>query len=208
MKKQSGFTIVEVLLVVLILSVVGFGGYYVWHSPNKADKTYDNSSKSSQATSPSSKKTTTNTPSNSSTSTTQTQQYLTIAQWQVKIPLSVALSGMSYSVVDSHIAGATAINISSSALTNLSCTRSDGSASTTSPNIGEIYQTQNPNTAYAGTTFANYMGADLARKVGSYYYYLSLSEGLGDCQLATANANTFDSMGSALRTAFQAIIAN
>lgn len=31
-KKQSGFTLVEVLLIVLILSVIGFAGYSVWNN--------------------------------------------------------------------------------------------------------------------------------------------------------------------------------
>ncbi len=33
---QSGFSAVEALLIVLIISVVGFGSYYVWHSHKKA----------------------------------------------------------------------------------------------------------------------------------------------------------------------------
>lgn len=30
MRDQSGFTLVEILLIVLVLAVLGFGGYYVW----------------------------------------------------------------------------------------------------------------------------------------------------------------------------------
>jgi Tfp pilus assembly protein PilV len=32
---QKGFTIVEALLIILILAVIGFGGYYVYHTNNK-----------------------------------------------------------------------------------------------------------------------------------------------------------------------------
>lgn len=35
MKKQFGFTLVESLLVILVLAVAGFGGYYVWHTNHK-----------------------------------------------------------------------------------------------------------------------------------------------------------------------------
>jgi len=38
MNKQNGFTLVEGLLIVLILSVIGFAGYYVW-SQNQDDET-------------------------------------------------------------------------------------------------------------------------------------------------------------------------
>jgi len=34
-RNESGFTAVEGLLIVLVLTVIGFGGYYVWHSQKK-----------------------------------------------------------------------------------------------------------------------------------------------------------------------------
>lgn len=33
---ENGFTVVETLLVILILAVIGFGGYYVWHNQHKS----------------------------------------------------------------------------------------------------------------------------------------------------------------------------
>ena len=35
LKNQKGFALVEGLLIILILAVIGFGGYYVWHSQHK-----------------------------------------------------------------------------------------------------------------------------------------------------------------------------
>lgn len=35
-KSERGFTFIEALLIILILAVVGFGGYYVWHTTHKA----------------------------------------------------------------------------------------------------------------------------------------------------------------------------
>ncbi len=32
MKKQKGFAIIEVLLVLVLVAVIGFGGWYIWHS--------------------------------------------------------------------------------------------------------------------------------------------------------------------------------
>jgi hypothetical protein len=37
MKKSSGFTLVEGLLVVLVLSVIGFAGYFVWSNQDKSE---------------------------------------------------------------------------------------------------------------------------------------------------------------------------
>ncbi len=45
---QSGFGVVEVLLIVLALAVIGFAGYYVWHTQqSRADKDSSESSSSS-----------------------------------------------------------------------------------------------------------------------------------------------------------------
>lgn len=41
-KSQSGFTLVETLLVILIITIIGFGGYYVWQ--NQTEKSTDTKS--------------------------------------------------------------------------------------------------------------------------------------------------------------------
>lgn len=46
MKKQQGFSLVEGLLIVLVLGVIGFGGYYVWSQQQKKN----NADTSQQAT--------------------------------------------------------------------------------------------------------------------------------------------------------------
>lgn len=40
---QKGFTLVETLLVVLVLAVIGFGGYYVWQNQNENNDAKANS---------------------------------------------------------------------------------------------------------------------------------------------------------------------
>jgi len=47
MKNQKGFTLVEVLLVVLIVAVIGFGGYTIWN--NQGDNTKSNEVTQSQS---------------------------------------------------------------------------------------------------------------------------------------------------------------
>lgn len=47
---QKGFTLVEGLLILLVLSVIGFGGYYVWSSRNTEDAPTQPAQKQSEKT--------------------------------------------------------------------------------------------------------------------------------------------------------------
>lgn len=58
---QRGFTVVETLLVLILLAIIGFTGYYVWHTQKNTNSTYNNSAKlNSPANSTSSKTSTSN----------------------------------------------------------------------------------------------------------------------------------------------------
>ncbi len=48
-KDQRGFSLVEGLLIVLVLSVVGLGGYYVWNQNQKSNAVNENKQGSSQS---------------------------------------------------------------------------------------------------------------------------------------------------------------
>ncbi|HUD07029.1 MAG TPA: hypothetical protein VMR34_04020 [Candidatus Saccharimonadales bacterium] len=58
-KNSNGFTVVEGLLIVLVIALIGFGGYYVWHTQHKTSPAKTTTSTSTKSTSPSSTKTTT-----------------------------------------------------------------------------------------------------------------------------------------------------
>ena len=47
-KRQSGFALLEGLLIILILAIIGFGGYYVWHTQQQTNKTLDTAAATSQ----------------------------------------------------------------------------------------------------------------------------------------------------------------
>ena len=83
--KNSGFTVIEGLLILVILVIIGSTGWYVWHSQKNADKTYDSSSDTSQTASSNNKSTT-------------TQQYLVIKEWGVKVPEMPAGNMISYEI--------------------------------------------------------------------------------------------------------------
>ena len=82
-QNQQGFLIVEVLLLILVIAVLGLGGWYVWHSNHK-------SSTPTQAT---------NSPTDTSTSENSTK-YLTITSQKVRLPLTSELSGLSAGSVE------------------------------------------------------------------------------------------------------------
>ena len=97
MKKQSGFALLESLLVILILAVIGFGGYIVWN------KHKNKNSSVSQPTNhivpnviPATSGSCSNGGSNQLCGVDQTK-YLVIKEWGIKIPLSSTISSAVYS---------------------------------------------------------------------------------------------------------------
>jgi prepilin-type N-terminal cleavage/methylation domain-containing protein len=49
MKKQDGFSVVEVLLVIIIAGIISGAGYFVWHSQKQAEKNYSEAESTSSS---------------------------------------------------------------------------------------------------------------------------------------------------------------
>lgn len=79
---QKGFAALETILIIIILAIIGFTGWYVWHSSEQAKDTYSSASHTAQ--------------SHSATTEKTTQKYLTIKQWDVKVPLSSGIADAYY----------------------------------------------------------------------------------------------------------------
>lgn len=77
-KNQNGFTLIETLLILIMLLLICFAGWWVWQSKNKTEKTLESTSNSSQSTQPMTK-------------------YLSIKEWSIKLPLSDKLLDAYYS---------------------------------------------------------------------------------------------------------------
>ena len=194
--EQSGFSVIEVLLAVLVVAALAVTGLVVYqhHKPNSA--------KNSAATGTSQ---TTTQPSN--TTTTQpaptTTQYLTIKEWGVKLPLSSAINDAYYSVggnvgtdglPNTMWLGLTSLNSSGcnasnedspsfkpiGAIVRVLPTNHD-------PGTGKLYTQQDPN----GTTINGY-----------YYGYTSNISKDSSCSSAT----TLQSIDSAFGTAAKGIV--
>lgn len=67
----AGFGLIEALLIIIAAGIVGFGGYWVWHTQHKTKPATTSSTTDSQ-----------------NSTSASTQQYLTIKEWGVKIKLS------------------------------------------------------------------------------------------------------------------------
>lgn len=94
---QNGFSAVEAILILIILGILGFTGWFVYHSQNAADKTY---SSTDTSTAPKPTKTTAKTPTKPKAEA-PAQSYLTFTEWGVKLPLSGALADARYEDITS-----------------------------------------------------------------------------------------------------------
>ena len=82
-RNQKGFGAVEGLLLLILLSILGFTSYYVYHTRNNTSSTYNKSVSSSN-----------------STPTTTSSNNFVFKELGVEIPLPEALKGLSYQSED------------------------------------------------------------------------------------------------------------
>jgi len=81
-KSESGFSLIEGLLIVIAISLVAFVGFYVYNTGKKTDKTISTATKAASK------------PATLSTN----KSYLEIKELGVKIPVSAQLKGLKYEV--------------------------------------------------------------------------------------------------------------
>jgi type II secretory pathway pseudopilin PulG len=147
MKKtqQSGFTPVVILLVLILVAVVGFAGYYVYNTQqNKKDDT--KAAVANQTTTPAAQ------------TTTDTQKYLVIKEWGVKIPVAAPIDDAYYVVKGDNV------YFSTTAITNK---YSDCAADKTT--LYALGRYSDPNQeAFNGTMAQAYPNSI---KIGNYWYY-------------------------------------
>jgi Tfp pilus assembly protein FimT len=96
-KNSNGFTVVEGLLIVIVVAVIGFGGYYVWHTQHKTSPAKTATTAAVKTTTPSK-----STAPTSTSSSTNSVKYLTITQWGVKLALTSPIDNATYSLVTNN----------------------------------------------------------------------------------------------------------
>lgn len=87
MKGQKGFSAVVLLLGILVVTAVGFTAYYVWNTQN-------NKKEESVVVEPTAEVKSETV--NNNTKTPDTQKYLVIKEWGVKIPISDKFADLNY----------------------------------------------------------------------------------------------------------------
>ncbi|HSX44253.1 MAG TPA: hypothetical protein VLE69_03070 [Candidatus Saccharimonadales bacterium] len=88
----SGFAVLEIVLVIVIVGILGFVGWYVYQAKNKTNKTFESTANSQGEPTKASNKTA------QPTQTASALKYLTIKEWEVRIPLDTLDSGAYYEI--------------------------------------------------------------------------------------------------------------
>lgn len=171
-QKQFGFAAIETTLILVVLAIVGFTGYYVWHSQQQTSKALDVANDTAQSAAP--KKT---------ANSTLAQKYLIIKEWGIKIPLSSDLRGAYYT----YNSESKAVYLSNDSYKGTDCAADDVS-------LGAISRFTAADKDDEGNTLLAY--SPDAVKIGDYYY--SYQHPQAACDGRTTNSLTgFDDAGEA-----------
>jgi len=200
--KQSGFGLIEILLVIIVIGVLGATGWYALHTKHQTDKILSQTDKISQSESPSAgdKKSASSTGSSSSSSSPSSQNPLVIKEWSVKLPLSDAISDAYYSVPENSAGFPNAYGLGTKSLTAL-----DSNCAPDKTGVAFIYRqtvaTHDQNATHSDQT--NY--PVYPTKIGNYYYGYANAQSACSQNATTNQKQARDS--TAFKTAFDAITA-
>lgn len=179
-KTQSGFALVESLLIILILVIIGFGGYYVWHSQKQTNKTLDTAATTSQKA------------ASAAASNTSSQKYLTIKEWGVKVPLTDADSD-AYYLIKSDLPNVAYLSLEKYKNTECSADNTTLAAyfrftkDETDPLGGQTYFSERPDSV----------------KIGSYYY--SVNHPQAACSTTSSDGEPTQADVDAVQSPYQAL---
>lgn len=87
MKKQNGFSVVIVLLSILVVTAIGFTGYYVWNTQQDKNNKQETEQAPTSNSSASSTTTTATEPASNTPTADSSAGYLVINEWGVKIAM-------------------------------------------------------------------------------------------------------------------------
>jgi hypothetical protein len=180
-KTQKGFAVVESLLIILILVIIGFGGYYVWQTQQQTNKTLDQASATSQ-------KTAATKPLGSSGS-----KYLTINEWGVKIPLTEPIAD-AYYVLNSDRPDVAYVSLGK--YKNTECSAENTTVAAyfrfTADEVDQL----------GGTTYLSERPDSV--KIGNYYY--SVDHPQAACSTTSSNAEPTQADVDAVQSPYQAFV--
>jgi hypothetical protein len=164
MKKQNGFSAVIVLLSILVVTAIGFTGYYVWNT--QQDKKEDTST--TQPAVAGAEETAATTEQTAEQAPQDTQKYLIIEEWGVKIPVESQYSDLvinRYCENDmndcAYIFSPTQIKLAKE--NNAKCYSLENMN-----NLGSVVRYRDPSAQYMGTTMGKAFYPNI--KLANWYY--------------------------------------
>ena len=174
---QKGFAAVEAILIAVVIALIGFVGWYVWHSNQQAKATLDAASKSAQSSAPKITK-------KKDTTTTITPPYMIIKAWGVRAPYNDKLS-LEYELFStSHIQYAV---FSSKELdaSDKNCALYKTGGTIERYSSGDVYTLPetNESTGKTAKEYATTLKPSDYGHVGDYYFFFHPAQGeCGDSQ--------------------------
>ena len=169
---QKGFSAIIVLLILILIAVIGFTGYYVWDTQKSKNKQTTQNAQ-----------TNTESPNvvNSQEQTevakpTDAQKYLVIKEWGVKIPAqNEVISDYIYFMEDSHN-GVEQIGLSTTKLSNITC--KDSGEKINNFIVGRLYRTKSIDDLANATNGKSTLLQPV--KIGEYNYIYWGGSGYGN----------------------------
>lgn len=189
--KNYGSSLVVVLLLLIIIILAGVFGWMVYKDHKTSSVT--NVGKSSKSSSLA-KSSNTSLSSSNSSSSSPANQYLTISQLGIKIPLSSGISDLYYSYFQNNNAPIVIFDTKSLVSTSPSCAITSNLSTTPDP-FGRVNISSTPYPAQYVGSLDGQAGVLYAHVNGYYLYWLSAQS---DCQQTTANGGQVSSTDSQL----------
>lgn len=202
-KNTDGFTAVELLLIVLIIIVLAFVGWYVYHTDHKPKATV-------LTTSTSSKQTTSGGTSTPSTSSSSSTKYITITQWGVRAPITNNSVSLEYTLSSNSTPQYASFSSTELDASDSTC-KSDGNDGGVVERYASTDIVQNEDGSSSGQTPSQYFSAnDISSTdyalVGNYYYWYIHPQGqCGSTQASQDAQNSTISAVEALILTLQAV---
>ncbi len=185
-RNESGFSVIELLLVIIIVILLGFIGWYIYHTDHRA--TSNNTATTSKTASTTSKK---------------SVSYFTISQWGVRAPYSGDLT-LEYTISNSN--GQTYASLSSAQLdaSDPAC-QSAGNYGGVIERYASSDMVQNADGSNSGLTPSQYFSQnDISNSeyshVGNYYYWYIHS------QAACGSSQTSQNIQTETDSAFEVLV--
>ena len=179
---ETGFSAIEGLLILIIIGIVGFAGWYVYDAHKKANATYNAASQSSTST--------------AKAASSTARKFLVIKEWSVKLTVdSSAVASPVYNTPVTLPDGNQEVVLGSATWDSLTC---QGSGSTLNikkaTGVGdELIRGTDQSKVLADQA----VSSGNVIKVGDYYYTYQNNTGIGSCTLSTKDAQVYQAVNQA-----------